>query len=77
MFKVAKARITGMSYTDWSWAGLLADLDNDDWKDVFVTNGTRRDINNKYKDYNSFADATLEDVYTAQETPRNDASYGQ
>ncbi len=41
------ARITGMSSTDWSWAGLLADLDNDGWKDVFVTNGTRRDINNK------------------------------
>ncbi len=41
------ARITGMASTDWSWAGLLADLDNDGWKDVFVTNGTRRDINNK------------------------------
>ncbi len=41
------SRITGMSSTDWSWAGLLADLDNDGWKDVFITNGTRRDINNK------------------------------
>ena len=41
------ARITGMSSTDWSWAGLIADLDNDGWRDVFVTNGTRKDINNK------------------------------
>ena len=41
------SRITGMSSTDWSWAGLLADLDNDGWKDAFITNGTRRDINNK------------------------------
>lgn len=41
------ARIAGMSSTDWSWAGLFADLDNDGWKDVFITNGTRKDINNK------------------------------
>ena len=41
------ARITGMSSTDWSWAGLIADLDNDGWRDVFITNGTRKDINNK------------------------------
>ncbi len=41
------ARITGMATTDWSWAGLCADLNNDGWKDVFVTNGTRKDINNK------------------------------
>lgn len=41
------ARMTGMSSTDWSWACLFADLDNDGWKDVFITNGTRRDINNK------------------------------
>ena len=41
------ARLTGMSSTDWSWAGLFADLDNDGWKDIFITNGTRKDINNK------------------------------
>ncbi|MFY0599003.1 MAG: VCBS repeat-containing protein [Cyclobacteriaceae bacterium] len=33
--------------TDWSWGPLLADFDNDGWKDLFITNGTRRDINNK------------------------------
>ena len=41
------ARMTGTSSTDWSWAGLFADLDNDGWKDIFITNGTRKDINNK------------------------------
>lgn len=41
------SRIAGMSSTDWSWASLIADFDNDGWKDIFVTNGTRRDINNK------------------------------
>ncbi|UXX81048.1 VCBS repeat-containing protein [Reichenbachiella carrageenanivorans] len=33
--------------TDWSWAPLFADLDNDGLKDLFITNGTRRDINNR------------------------------
>lgn len=41
------SRLAGLSSTDWSWASLLADLDNDGWKDIFITNGTRRDINNK------------------------------
>ena len=41
------SQFAGMSSTDWSWAGLFADLDNDGWKDIFITNGTRRDINNK------------------------------
>lgn len=36
---------SGMSSTDWSWAPLFADFDNDGWKDVFISNGTRRDIN--------------------------------
>lgn len=32
----------GVDATDWSWAGLFADLDNDGWKDLFVTNGIVR-----------------------------------
>lgn len=31
-----------MAKTDWSWAGLIADLDNDSHRDVYVTNGYRR-----------------------------------
>ena len=41
------SRLAGISSTDWSWAPLLADFDNDGYKDLFVTNGTRREINNK------------------------------
>jgi hypothetical protein len=37
----------GVSYTDWSWAGLFMDLDNDGKKDLFVTNGVLKDINNR------------------------------
>ena len=36
----------GISNTDWSWAALLADYDNDGWKDLFVTNGYFRDYTN-------------------------------
>lgn len=32
----------GISKTDWSWAGLITDFDNDGWKDIYVSNGYRR-----------------------------------
>ena len=41
------SRLAGISSTDWSWGPLIADLDNDGWKDIFIANGTRREINNK------------------------------
>jgi hypothetical protein len=36
--------LAGVAATDWSWGALLADLDNDGFKDVFVTNGIFRDV---------------------------------
>ncbi|SHG95153.1 Repeat domain-containing protein [Chryseolinea serpens] len=36
-------QFSGISNTDWSWAPLFADYDNDGWKDLFVTNGYFRD----------------------------------
>ena len=41
------SRIAGVSSTDWSWGPLIVDLDNDGLKDLFVSNGTRREINNQ------------------------------
>ena len=41
------SRLAGVATTDWSWGPLFADLDNDGWKDIFISNGTRREINNK------------------------------
>ncbi|MDH3244492.1 MAG: VCBS repeat-containing protein, partial [Saprospiraceae bacterium] len=38
------ARMAGISKTDWSWAGLLGDFDNDGNRDLYVTNGMRRDL---------------------------------
>src|SRR5688572_5206217 len=40
-------QLSGISNTDWSWAPLFADLDNDGNKDLFVTNGYMRDYTNK------------------------------
>src|SRR6476620_10746814 len=34
--------LAGVSATDWSWAPLFADLDNDGRKDLFITNGIYR-----------------------------------
>jgi len=39
-------QLSGISNTDWSWAPLFADYDNDGWKDLYVTNGYLRDYTN-------------------------------
>lgn len=39
-------QLSGISNTDWSWASLFADFDNDGWKDLFVTNGYLRESTN-------------------------------
>jgi hypothetical protein len=38
--------MAGIAETDWSWSVLIADLDNDGWKDVHITNGLGRDPTN-------------------------------
>jgi hypothetical protein len=40
-------QLAGISATDWSWSPLLADFDNDGYKDLFITNGYLRDYTNK------------------------------
>ena len=39
-------QIAGISNTDWSWASLIADFDNDGHRDIFITNGYLRDFTN-------------------------------
>lgn len=49
-------QLAGVHYTDWSWAPLLADLDNDGYKDLFVSNGYPKDIMNRdFLVYNKYA----------------------
>ncbi|MEM9328787.1 MAG: VCBS repeat-containing protein, partial [Bacteroidota bacterium] len=37
-------QLAGISKTDWSWSVLTSDLDNDGHRDLFVTNGIKRDF---------------------------------
>lgn len=45
-------QLAGIFETDWSWSILMADFDNDGWKDIHVTNGLGKDLTNN--DYASF-----------------------
>ena len=40
-------QMMGVSNTDWSWAALFADFNNDGWQDLFVSNGYKRDYTNR------------------------------
>jgi len=40
------AQLSGVNATEWSWAPLFADFDNDGWKDLFIANGYKTDITN-------------------------------
>ncbi len=39
------ALLAGVASTDWSWSPLFCDVDNDGWKDLFITNGIYRRAN--------------------------------
>src|SRR5439155_15342816 len=61
--------LAGVYATDWSWAPLFADLDNDGHKDLFVTNGIYRRPNDPdYIKYvgNEAMQASLRDGITAK-----------
>jgi hypothetical protein len=40
-------QLSGVYCTDWSWASLLMDFNNDSYKDLFITNGYGRDMTNR------------------------------
>jgi hypothetical protein len=39
-------QLAGVSNTDWSWAPLIADYDNDGYPDLYVSNGYKLDVTN-------------------------------
>nr|WP_314895988.1 VCBS repeat-containing protein [uncultured Flavobacterium sp.] len=41
------AHYAGVAKTDWSWGALLFDMDNDGYKDIFVSNGIYNDLTNQ------------------------------
>ncbi|MEP7375679.1 MAG: VCBS repeat-containing protein [Chitinophagaceae bacterium] len=49
-------QLAGIQATDWSWSVLLADFDNDGWKDIHITNGVGRDfINGDFLEFSNQA----------------------
>ncbi len=77
------AQLSGISATDWSWGVLVADYDNDGWKDVFISNGIVRRPNDL--DYMNFItnpnlenglqnNADLSDLELASEMPPGDVA---
>jgi len=56
----------GVAETEWSWAPLIADFDNDGWKDIYVTNGIKRDLTDW--DYKVFV---LDSVINAMNSGKN------
>jgi len=51
-------QLSGVANTDWSWAALFADYDNDGWSDLLVTNGYKRDYTNR--DFLSYMEDFIE-----------------
>ncbi len=45
-------QLAGVARTDWSWSALIADLDLDGYKDLYVTNGLAKDVTSQ--DYIAF-----------------------
>ena len=47
-------RMAGVASTEWSWASLIQDFDNDGFKDLFVSNGIYKDLLDKdYLNYSA------------------------
>ncbi|MHA4806842.1 VCBS repeat-containing protein [Flavitalea flava] len=47
-------QLAGIQATDWSWSVLVADFNNDGWKDIHITNGIGRDfINADFLEFSS------------------------
>lgn len=53
-------QLAGISNTDWSWAALMTDFDNDGFKDIFIANGYYKEVADK--DYNVFEDEVLDRI---------------
>ena len=54
-------QLAGISETDWSWSVLMADFDNDGWRDMHVTNGIAKDVTNN--DYVVFKNSLTQNNY--------------
>ena len=58
-------KYAGISHTNWSWAPLLFDMDNDGWQDLFVSNGIVRSFRNN--DFVSYKRKRVDELYKTLE----------
>lgn len=58
-------QLSGIDATDWSWSVLLADFNNDGWKDIHITNGIGRDFING--DFLEFSSGVFNSVMSREE----------
>ncbi|MDT0643248.1 VCBS repeat-containing protein [Zunongwangia sp. F363] len=55
------AFFSGVAQTDWSWGALIFDMDNDGFKDIYVSNGIYKDLTNQdFMDF--FANDILQEM---------------
>jgi len=69
------ATLAGVAATDWSWSALLADFDNDGYKDLFATNGYPKAPNDLDYQTAVFAARRANDHQAALEQLRTLRSY--
>ena len=59
------AYLAGVAHTDWSWAPLLTDVDNDGYRDLLISNGLPKDMSDldfmAYRQH-AVASASLEEI---------------
>ncbi|MCB0684947.1 MAG: VCBS repeat-containing protein, partial [Saprospiraceae bacterium] len=70
------AQMAGVATTDWSWSPLIADFDNNGWKDIHITNGLMRDIRNNdaSKKFPKYLESKLFDYIQSHPNPPADIS---
>ena len=57
--------LAGVHETDWSWSLLMADLDNDGWREIFIANGFPKDVTDH--DFGAFRASIASTLVTKQE----------
>ncbi|MEM7374935.1 MAG: VCBS repeat-containing protein [Bacteroidota bacterium] len=62
------SRLANVHATDWSWSALMADLDNDGLKDIYVSNGIYKDLlDQDYINFHSNDPQILESIRNREE----------